>query len=207
MKILNLKKTSILATLPILLFGISWLLEEFNATKGIVASIFFLGSIVLSLIYLGIGWVKKFPKWTLLSIGFSIIMSLFFMNASSPVLNRTEVWGVFALIPLLITLLISFLIHPSVQPLKQLYNQIKEEISVLFFLFYGILLFILCIGFDEIHRPFLFIYPTILTTLTVATPILYLENKSKTHRKLILILGTLIPVIIAIIGIVNLFGI
>jgi cytochrome bd-type quinol oxidase subunit 2 len=203
MKTVNLKRTSILATLPILLFGILWLFEEFNSIKGIAAFIFFLGSIFLSLIYLGIGWVKNFPKWTLLSIGFSIIMCLYLMNTPCLLLNRTEVLGIFALVPLLITLLISFLVHPSTQPLKQLYYKIKEEISVLFFIFYGILLFILYIGFDEIHHPFLFIYPIILITLTITTSILYLENKSKSHRKLILFLGTLIPVLIAIFGILN----
>jgi hypothetical protein len=59
MKTLNVKKTSILVTFPILLTGILWLLEEFNAA-GIVTFIFFLASIILSLIYLDIGIVNLF---------------------------------------------------------------------------------------------------------------------------------------------------
>jgi len=206
MKNKSFNKTSILTITPILLIGVLWLVEELWPTNSILSLIFFIGFIVSSLILLGIGWVKNFPKWTIHSIGISVIVSLFLMNVSSPILNRTEIWGFIALIPLILTLIISILIHPSFQPLKQLYNQIKEEKNVLIFLFYGILLFILMMGFDEIYRPFLFLYPVILTAITVTTTILYLENKSKTRRNLILIIGTIIPILIAIMGIMNLFG-
>jgi len=198
---LNFKKTSIYATIPILLFGISWVLEEFNITT--LSFIFFLSSFVLSLFLLGIGWVTNFQKWTILSIGISVITSLLLMNVSSPMLHRTEVWGIIALIPLVLTLIISFLFRPSFQPLKQLYKQIKEEKNILLFLLYGTLPLILWIGFDEIHRPFLFIYPIVLTIITVITIVLYLENKSKKRRNLTLILGTIISILIAVIGIIN----
>lgn len=201
MEAMNFKKTSIYATIPILLFGISWVLEEFSVTT--LSFIFFLSSFVLSLFLLGIGWVTNFQKWTILSIGISVITSLLLMNVSSPMLHRTEVWGIIALIPLVLTLIISFLFRPSFQPLKQLYKQIKEERNILLFLFYGTLPLILWIGFDEIHRPFLFIYPIILTIITVITIVLYLEDKSKKRRNLTLILGAIIPILIAVIGIIN----
>jgi hypothetical protein len=201
---MNLKKTSIFATIPTLLFGISWLLEEFNLP--VLAFAFFLAFFALSLLIFGMGWIKNFPKWTIHSIGISIIMSLFLMNVSSPVLNRTEVWGIIALIPLILTLMLSLLLRPSFQPLKQLYNQIKEEKNILIFLFYGVLPVILCMGFDEIHRPCLFIYPILLTIITAVTIILYLESKNKKHRNIILIFGTIIPIIIAIMGVMNVFG-
>ena len=198
----RIKKTSIFATIPILLFGISWLLED-----TILGFTFFLASFVLYLLILGIGWVKNFPKWTIYSIGTSVVLSLFLMQVSSPMLYRTEEWGIIALIPLVLTLIFSLLFRPSFQPLKQLYNQIKEEKNILILLFYGILPLILWMGFDEIHRPTLFIYPIILTIIIGVTIILYLENKSKKQRNLILIFGTVIPIIIAVIGIMNLFGV
>jgi hypothetical protein len=202
----KIKKTSIFATIPSLFFGISWFLEEITVMNGIWGLIFFIGSIILPLILLGIGWVKNFPKWTIISIGISIFLSLFLINVSSPMLNRTEVWGVIALIPLILTLIVSIVLNPSFQPLKNLYSQIKIEKNILIFLFYGIFPLILWMGFDEIHRPFLFIYPIILTAIVVATIILYLESNKKSNRRLILILGTIIPIIIAVIGIMNLFG-
>ena len=202
----KIKKTTIFATIPIILFGISWLLEEITVGTSIIGLISFIGAIISSLVILGIGWVKNFPKWTVLSIGISVILSLFLMSVSSPMLNRTEVWGIIALIPLILTLVVSFLFRPSFQPLKELYNQIKEEMNILIFIFYGVLLFFLWIGFDEIHRPYLFIYPIILTMITIGTVILYLENKRKKHRNLIIILGTIIPIVIAVAGIMNLFG-
>jgi hypothetical protein len=206
MKNKNFHITSILAITPILLIGVLWLAEEFWPTNSILSLIFFIGFMVSSFILLGIGWVKNFPKWTIHSIGISVIVSLYLMGVSSPFLNRTEVWGIYALIPLFLTLIIAFLIHPSFQPLKQLCNKVKEEKNVLIFLVYGLLLFILMLGFDEIQRPFLFIYPVILTAITITTIILYLEDKSKTRRNLILLIGTVIPILIAIIGIMNLFG-
>jgi len=194
----KIKKTSLFATIPILLYGICWLLEEFNFP--ILGFTFFLSSFVLYLLILGIGWVKNFPKWTIHSVGISVIMSLFLMYVTTPImLNRTEEWGIIALIPLIFTLIISLLLRPSFQPLKQLYNQIKEEKNILILLFYGILPLILWMGFDEIHRQTLFIYPIILTIIAIITIILYLENKSQKHRNLILIFGTIIPIIIAII--------
>ena len=201
----KIKKTSFCATIPSLLFGISWLLEEIPAASNILGFVFFIGSFITFLILLGIGWIKNFPKWTILSIGISIIMSLYLMNISVPMLNRTEVWGIIALIPLILTLIISFLLHPSFLPLKQLYIQIKEEKNILFFLLYGILPLILWLGFDEIHRPLLFIYPIILTAIVITTTILYLESNKKIRRRLILTLGTILPIIIAIVGIMNLF--
>jgi hypothetical protein len=201
---MNLKKTTIFATFPILLFGISSSLEEFNLP--ILALICFIGFIALSLLIFGIGWVKSFPKWTIYSIGISVIMSLFIMNVSTPILNRTEVWGIIALTPLILTLIISLLFHFSLQPLKQLLKQIKEEKNILIFLFYGILPVVLWVGFDEIDRPFLFIYPILWTIITIVTIILYLESQNKKQRNLILIFGTVIPIIIAVIGIMNLFS-
>jgi len=202
----KIKKTSILTTIPILLFGVSWLLEEIIVGGSIIGLISFIGVIIAPLVLLGIGWVKNFPKWTIHSIGISVVLSLFLMNVSSPMLNRTEVWGIIALIPLFLTLIISILLNPSFQPLKQLGNQIKEEKNILLFLFYGVLPLVLWMGFDEIHRPLIFIYPIVLTIIIIATVILYLENKNKKRRNLILILGTIIPIIVAIVGIINLFG-
>jgi hypothetical protein len=206
MKTENINKTSILAIIPILFIGVLWLVEEFCPTNNIFSLIFFIGFMVSSFILLGIGWVKNFPKWTIHSIGISVIVSLYLMDVSSPFLNRTEVWGIYALIPLFLTIIIALLILPSFQPLKQLCNQVKEEKNILIFLVYGLLLFILMLCFDEIHRPLLFFYPIILTALTITTTILYLENKSKTRRNLILVIGTIIPILIAIMGIMNLFG-
>ena len=200
----KIKKTSVYATIPILLFGISWALGEFNVT--ILAFIFFLGSIALSFLLLGIGWVKNFPKWTIPSIGISVIMSLFLTQVSTPLFYRTEVWGIIALIPLILTSFISFLLNPSFQPLKQLSNKIKEEKSILIFIFYGVLPLILWMGFDEIHRQTIFFYPIILTIIAIITIILYLENSIKTQRNLILVIGTILPIIIALLGIGNIFG-
>lgn len=138
MKKTNSIKTSIFAIIPILLFGISWLVTYLNVNE-IIKTTLFISSIASMFILFGIGWVKDFPRWTIHSIGFCLFVSILFMNISSPYLNRSETWGLLALLPFALTLIISLLIHLSLQPLKQLLKQIKEDKSIIIFMVYGIL--------------------------------------------------------------------
>ena len=201
---LNIKKTSIIATIPVLSLGLSWFLVLFKPY--FLSFAFFLGYIALSLLILGVGWVKNFPKWTIHSISASVFMSLYSMNVYFRIFNLTEVLGIIALIPLFITLLIAVLFNFSFQPLKQLGNQIKEEKNVFFFLFYGIFPFIINVCFDEIYHLTVLICVAILTIIEVVTIVLYLESNSKRHRNLILVFGTLLPIVITVIGVIHLSG-
>jgi hypothetical protein len=190
-----MKKTSIqasiLASIPVLLFGINWLLEyvDLNLTFKAAVSIF---SIASMFFLLGIGWVKNFPKWSVYSIGFCLLISLMLMNISSPSLDRTEVWGVYGLIPLVLTLIISLTIHFSLEPLKQLIKQIKEDFTTLLFILYGSLPLILWIEFDEIQSISAIPYIIILTVLTAAGVVVYLTSTKKLFRILTIIIATIV---------------
>jgi hypothetical protein len=198
MKAIKIKNTSIWAIIPFVLFSVSWLLGEVNIDNMITFA-FSAGSIVSFLVLLCIGWVKNFPKWTTHAVGVSIIMSLYFMDISCPMLNRNEVWGFLGLIPLVLTLLIAFLIRPSFQPLKELYKQIKEDKSILLFLFYGVFPLLLAMAFDEMHNSFVLISYILFTVMIITSTLLYLENKIKISKMLTLLLGVSIPIIIVIV--------
>lgn len=197
MKKTNSIKTSIFAIIPILLFGISWLVTYLNVNE-IIKTTLFISSIASMFIIFGIGWVKDFPRWTIHSIGFCLFVSILFMNISSPYLNRSETWGLLALLPFALTLIISLLIHLSLQPLKQLLKQIKEDKSIIIFMVYGILPLLLWIEFDEIYNAMVIPYVVVLTALTALSVTIYLISSKKTVRTLTVILGFLITNAIAI---------
>jgi len=200
----NSIKTSILATIPILLFGISWMSEcmDIDRTYQIV---FFFCAIASMFLLLGIGWVKDFPKWSIYSIGFCLLISPMLMNISSPILNRSETFGLLGLLPLGLTLVISLSIHFSLQPLKQLLKQIKEEKSTILFIIYGILPLILWMEFDEIYQVSAIPYIITLTILTALGVIIYLTSTKKYVKTLSLILGIVITNALAIIAITMVF--
>ncbi|MFA4853443.1 MAG: hypothetical protein WC599_13075 [Bacteroidales bacterium] len=197
MKTTNLIKTTLLATIPVLLFGISWLFKYIDINKTIQFA-FFISAIASMFVLFGIGWIKDFPKWTIHSIGFCLFISLMLMNISSPFLNRTETWGLLGLLPFALTLIISLSIHFTLQPLRQLFKQIKEEKNIIIFIFYGLLPIILWLEFDEIYYVSVIPYIIVLTILTALSVIIYLISSKKVVRTLTLILGILITNAIAI---------
>lgn len=190
-----MKKTTIqtatFASIPVLLFGVKWILEhlDLNLTFKVVLSIF---SIAPMFFLLGIGWVKNFPKWSVYSIGFCLLISLMLMNISSPSLDRTEVWGVYGLMPLVVTLIISLTINFSLEPLKQLIKQIKYDFTTLLFILYGSLPLILWVEFDEIQSISAIPYIIILTVLTAAGVVVYLTSTKKLYRLLTMIFALIV---------------
>lgn len=184
-------QTAVFASIPVLLFGIKWILEylDLNLTFKVVLSIF---SIAPMFFLLGIGWVKNFPKWSVYSIGFCLLISLMLMNISSPSLDRTEVWGVYGLMPLVVTLIISLTINFSLEPLKQLIKQIKEDFTTLLFILYGSLPLILWVEFDEIQSISAIPYIIILTVLTAAGVVVYLTSTKKLYRLLTMIIALIV---------------
>jgi hypothetical protein len=196
MKTTNLTRTSFFAVIPVLLFGISWVFEYIDVHKSIQFAVL-ISAITSMFILFVIGWINDFPKWTIHSIGYCLIMSLFLMNVSSPYLNRHETWGILALLPLALTLIISMSIHFSLQPLKQLLKQIKEEWDITIFLLYGLLPILFWMEFDEIYSVAVIPYIIVLTVLTALSIIIYLTS-SKRAGTITLLLGIIITNSIAI---------
>jgi len=199
MRITNITLKSIFAIIPILLLGISWLLEMVKVDRTIVFTLE-IGSIASMFVLFGIGWVKNFPKWTIHAIGFCFLFSIYAMNATVAKLNGGHLLGLYALLPLVVTLLISLFLHFSLEPVKQLYNSILKEWNVLIFMFYGFLPMLFMFEFDEIRHMSVIPIIIILTLLTALSMIIYLNNSRKIIRTISLILGIVITNGIAIIS-------
>lgn len=188
---------TIVAVIPFLLFGMVWLFEikKVPQAVGLGMQIAAVSSMFL---LLGIGWLKGFPKWTVPSIGFCLLFSIFFMFISSPAFGRETTWGLWALLPLTITLLVSYLLNPTLKPLKNLGKMINEEHNILLFAFYGLLPIIFMIEFDEINHFSVIPFIIILITLTIIGAIIYLRSSKKIVRTLALIVAIIVTNTIAI---------
>jgi len=198
MKIFSLTKTSFLATIPILLFGISWIFE-FIEVNWIIYYSSLLISIASMFFLLGLGWVKNFPKWTTHSIGFCLLLSIYFMTISIPKLVEGEVLGIYGLFPISFTMLVSSAFNFSLEPLKQLYSKMKTDKSLLIFIFYGFLPVLLMFQFDEVHSMKLVPITIILTILTALGVLIYLNSIRNNFRAMTLISGIILTNTIAMI--------
>lgn len=176
------KRTSLLATIPFILFTISWVFT--NPTIKIplfIESLLFFSSIISMFVLFGIGWIKNFPRWSLPSIGFCLLISLFLMNVKIPKVS-SELLGIWAWLPFAITLLICVVIKPSIEPLKSIKNKIVDSPSLILFSLYGISPFIAFLLTDEISSPLL--TPIIIITMLflIVGLFLYLKSKEKHIR-------------------------
>ena len=145
-----------------------------------------------------IGWIKDFPKWTVHSISYCIIMSLLLINVTSPSLGRYEPWGWLALLPLIISVLIGISVNRFKKPTRKLADQFKQNNSRILFMFYGILPFANAIIFDEIiDKRLPAIYLSLITIIVVCT-LIYLNAENKKLRNWSLVFGFFGTIIIAI---------
>lgn len=156
------------------------------------------GNIFAMFILLGIGWVKEFPRWSIPSIGFCILLSLYLTNLSIPSLTGKSVLGSWGILPIILTLFVSVLIKPSVKPLNKLFNRIKDEYSLILFIFYGFMPIFILFLFDETYHPlkaFLIIIPLIILVLG---GFFYFFAKQKFIRALTLILSISISIFVSV---------
>ena len=150
MKNISAIKTSLLATIPILLFGITWIFEFSEVDKTVYyASL--LVSITSMFVLLGFGWIRDFPNWTIHSIGFCLLLSVYLMTISIPELFGGNLLGLWGLLPIGLTMLVSIAFNFSWKPLRQLYSKVKNDKSLLIFGLYGFLPVFLMFLLDEVH--------------------------------------------------------
>lgn len=200
LKILNMEtsfssRTSLLATIPFGLFGLSWAFSNSGIYAPKFINLFLFWAPMISMfVLLGIGWTKKFPRWSFPSIGFCLLFSMFLMMVSIPGLSD-GVLGLWAWIPLLITLVISFIFKPGIEPIKKIVERIKEDPSLILFALYGIAPFFVWIICDEMYTLWM-IFIALISTLILSSGIyLFLRSDKKRTRVLSMIISGLLAVI------------
>jgi hypothetical protein len=156
------------------------------------------GNLIAMFILLAVGWVKEFPLWSIPAIGFCILLSLYLTNVSIPSLSGKSVLGLWGIIPLILTIFVSVLIKPSLRPLNKIFDRIKDEYSIILFIFYGFLPIFILFLFDEIYdssKLIIIIIPYIIIT---SGGFFYFFNRKKFLRSISLILGISVSIIVSI---------
>lgn len=200
LKLLNMEssfssRTSLLATIPFTLFGLSWAFSNsgINAPQFIGLFIFWAPQISMFALFC-IGWINNFPRWSFPAIGFCMLFSMYLMMVSIPALSD-DLLGLWAWIPLLITLIIGLSFKPGIEPIKKIIERIKEEPALILFALYGFAPLIVLILCDEMYSRWMIIIALISTLILSSGIYLFLRCDKKRTRVLSLIFSGLLAVI------------
>jgi len=201
LKLLNMEtsfssRTSLLATIPFGLFGLTWAFANSGISVPQLIHLFLFWSPMISMfVLLGIGWIKNFPRWSFPAIGFCLLFSMYLMMVSIPGISD-DVLGMWAWIPLLITLIISFIFKPGIEPIKKIVERIKEEPTLILFALYGFSPLFLWIFCDEMYSRWM-IFIALISSLILSSGIyLFLKSDKKRTRVLSIIFSGLLAVIL-----------
>jgi hypothetical protein len=189
-------RTSLLATIPFGLFGLTWAFSNSGISVPQFIHLFLFWSPMISMfVLLGIGWIKNFPRWSFPAIGFCLLFSLYLMMVSIPGLSD-DVLGPWAWIPLLVTLIISFIFKPSIEPIKKIVERINEEPTLILFALYGFSPLFLWIFCDEMYSRWM-IFIALISSLILSSGIyLFLRSDKKRTRVLSIIISGFLAVIL-----------
>lgn len=165
--------------------------------------LFLLGSYLVPLLGLGIGWARGFPRWSYPYLGFSAIISLYLGAAFSPMLNIIgrrlglgNMLGAVACVPMLlafaplvITVILAHVFTRSANPIEKLFSDVRRDWTRLTFLLFGWAPLIAFIAFDEIENSYEYPYQFLLIGIMAATSLAYLRSASQRGRVLSLLVG------------------
>ena len=193
------KRTSLLATIPFGIFGITWAVSN----SGLGISNFIQGSLLLvsvlaMFVLLGVGWSKNFPRWSFPAIGFCLLFTAFFVTVAIPAIKR-EPLGYWAVLPLVITLVICLFFNPKLKPIKHLIQKTKEDLSLILFALYGFAPAFFFICYDEMHS--IWLIPVILLSTVILSFGLYsfLRSDRKKIRIMSIIVSGVVVLIITLV--------
>lgn len=147
-------------------------------------------------IFMSIGWILGFPRWSYPYVGHVIVFSLYISNASTPgfklfgyeIFGR-ELWGWRAWIPFLVVALIALAVTRSVKPIGKFFSNIWNDWTMLTFGFFGFMPLLVLIAFDEMDRLFSLYFMVILTLVMAGTTWFYLRAGSQRGRVIALLAG------------------
>lgn len=172
-----------------------------------------LGSYLFAMIFLipvtgfGIGWIKDFPRWSYPYVGVSLIISLYFMNASTPGISYfgyevfgRELWGLRSWIPLAVATTIALIVSRSFRPVRKFFTNGWEDWTLFTFGMFGCLPLLISVSFDEVDNLYTLYFIISLNIITVLAAYAYMHSKKTWPRVLALAVGIVIPVSIASIG-------
>ena len=151
----------------------------------------------------GLGWVKRFPRWSYPYASLACLFSLYLMPTSTPGLHLfgfetfgRQPWGPLACVPTLLMLLAGWLITRSWQPAGRFFTNLWSDLTLITFAMFGFMPLLTFISFDEVDRAYSLPFMVGLTAGMLATVAAYLRSVSPRQRVVSLTIG--IVLIIAV---------
>jgi len=194
LKLINMEtsfssRISTLATIPFIFWGFTW----FADSSGIgipyfISMLLFILAILSMFGLFCLGWYKNFPNWSFPAIGFCALFSLFFMRITAPSISNEKL-GFYAWLPFAISLFVSLMLRPSIDPLKKIIERIKNDPSLILFMFFGFSPFFISLFCDEIHSAWM-IPVAIISTLILSLGLYMYLRSDKTKIKVISLIAS-----------------
>ena len=189
----NDSRGTFLGTLPFLLAGVLFMVTKLELPfhMGYPMAVF-LG---ICLLGLWMGIMRGFPEWSFSYLGWSVVMSywwmgmpLFTFNALYAPNAMPDRMGFRAWIPLLIMLGLGLWMRRSAHPLRNLTSVIWRDWTLLSLSIYSFAAFVLLI-YDENHHPYLFGFMAAGTLVICLAVWSFLQNNTSWKRILFLTVG------------------
>jgi hypothetical protein len=194
----------LLAALAVLLPGLAlavWFLP------GTWRQALMLGSYLYILLGLLAGWIRGFPAWSYLHVGYSLLFALWLSAVSSPGLRllghtfgRNEDWGWRAWLGLAVIALLALLLTRSLRPLARLFAGAWREPTRLSLVVYGTLPLAIWLLFDEVHDPYSSSLRIVISFLLAAGAVAYMRSETTGQRILSLFAGLTVSWIVTTTG-------
>jgi hypothetical protein len=151
---------------------------------------------LIPLLGFAIGWLRGFPRWVYPYVGFSILVSLYLMNAGTPgimlfgipIFGR-ELWGIRACLPGLLMAGIVLALTRSPRSLLVFFENGWKDWTCFSFALFGIMPLVNFIAFDEIADAYKLPFQIGLVVIMVLAAAAYLRSTSATGRVLSLVAG------------------
>lgn len=166
-----------------------------------------LGSYLYVLLGLLAGWVRGFPTWSCLHVGYSLLFALWLSVVSSPGLEllghtfgANEVWGWRAWLGLAVVALLALLLTRSLRPLARLFAGAWRDPTRLSLVVYGTLPLVIWVLFDEVHDPYRSSFEIVIAFLLAAGAVAYVRSETTGQRILSLLAGLTVSWIVSTAG-------
>ncbi len=168
------RQEALLGALPFLMYGLICMLVKF----ALPFSEFFLwlAFYLIILIWLVIGWIKRFPRWSFAYVGWSITIAL--------------TWGGAPLVLLFPAIVVALIWTRSISPIKQFFHGILDDWTCLSFALFTLpAWFILSYSGNDHPYVTLFMFGS---TLALSLGVYFYMRSSNAANRIVFLLGSLV---------------
>jgi hypothetical protein len=147
-------------------------------------------------VFLCVGWITGFPRWSYPYAAQTVVFSLYISNASTPGFEifgyemfGREPWGWRAWIPFMVIALIALAVTRSVKPIGKFFTNIWNDWTLLTYAMFGFMPLLVAIGFDEMDRLFSLYFMVIVAFVMAGAAWFYLRAGTQRGRVIVLLAG------------------